>query len=98
MWIPAIRMWAILAFLFCRTRRGTVVVREAMIGSSNLPYVVQRKKISTPLGRKELCPSICKLVVANRARPIKSKVKIFICGIRIVHHLLKFKKTPTNAL
>jgi hypothetical protein len=74
------------------------VVWEAMIGYSNEPYVVERRKISTPLGRTELCPSICKLVVANRARNFKSKVKICICGIRIVHQLLKFKKTPLYAL
>ena len=73
--IPAIRMWPISVFLFCRTRSGTVVDREAVIGSTNLPYVVERGKISTPLRRTELCPSICKLVVDNRARNIKSKIK-----------------------
>ena len=72
-------------FCFCRTRSGAVVVREAVIGSSNLPYVAERRKISTPLGRTELCPSISKLVVANRARNFKSKVKICICTIRILH-------------
>ena len=61
--------------MFFRTRNGTVVVREATIGSTNFPCVLERRKISTPLGRTELCPSICKLVVANQARNIKIKQK-----------------------
>jgi hypothetical protein len=85
-------------FLFCRTKSNSVAAREAKIGSGNLPYVVKWRKLSTSLGRTKLCPSICKLVVANRARNIKSKVKIRIYGIHVVHQSLKFKKTPTNAL
>lgn len=84
-WIPANRMWSFSAVLYCRTRSCRVVVRGVMIGPCN----PERRKTSTPLGRTELCPSICKLIVANRASNIKSKVKICICGIRIVHKLLE---------